>query len=95
MREAELKQTDAGLVPDSEGWFVLPSRDARWFETPGMGFGLSLTGADGREAETLFPMLGMAIRVMQPGLPSTTYHWETEQEDFPVLAGEAVLIVEG
>jgi hypothetical protein len=29
-------------------------------------------------------MLGMAIRVMGPGEPST-YHWETEQEDFLVL----------
>ena len=40
-------------------------------------------------------MLGMAIRVMGPGEPSTTYHWETEQEDFLVLAGEGLLIVEG
>jgi mannose-6-phosphate isomerase-like protein (cupin superfamily) len=95
MREAELKQTEAGLVPDSEGWFVLSSRDARWFERPGMGRGLPLTGADEHEAETFFPMLGMAIRVMQPGEPSTTYHWETEQEDFLVLDGEAILIIEG
>jgi hypothetical protein len=95
MWEAELKQTDAGLVPDSEGWFVLDARAARWFETPGMGCGLPLTGADEHEAETFFPMLGMAIRVMQPGQPSTIYHWETEQEDFLVLAGEAILIVEG
>jgi uncharacterized cupin superfamily protein len=56
---------------------------------------LPLTGADEYEAETLFPMLGMAIRVMSPGEPSTTYHWETEQEDFLVVFGEAVLIVEG
>ena len=33
-------------------------------------------------------MLGMAIRVMRPGEPSNTYHWETEQEDFLVLCGE-------
>ena len=40
-------------------------------------------------------MLGMSIRVMHAGEPSTTYHWETEQEDFLVLSGEAILIVEG
>ena len=40
-------------------------------------------------------MLGMAIRVVNPGEPTTTYHWETEQEDFLVLAGEGILIVEG
>ena len=27
-------------------------------------------------------MLGMAICVTEPGEPSGTYHWETEQEDF-------------
>lgn len=40
-------------------------------------------------------MLGMSVRVMHPGEPAATYHWETEQEDFLVLAGEALLIVEG
>jgi uncharacterized cupin superfamily protein len=40
-------------------------------------------------------MLGMAIRVVNPGEPTDTYHWETEQEDFLVLSGEALLIVEG
>jgi uncharacterized cupin superfamily protein len=37
----------------------------------------------------------MAIRVVNPGEPTDTYHWETEQEDFLVLSGEALLIVEG
>jgi uncharacterized cupin superfamily protein len=93
--EATLEETDAGLVPASTGWFVMNARDARWFERPGQGYSLPLTGSDEHEAETFFPMLGMAIRVMGPGEPSTTYHWETEQEDFLVLAGEALLIVEG
>ena len=93
--EAELEQTEAGLVPASSGWFVMNARDARWFDKPGQGYSLPLTGSDEYEAETFFPMLGMAIRVMAPGLPSGTYHWETEQEDFLVLSGEALLIVEG
>jgi uncharacterized cupin superfamily protein len=74
---------------------VLDVRDGRWWEKPGQGFSTPLTGDDERQAETLFPMLGMAIRVVRPGEPSTTYHWETEQEDFLVLAGEGLLIVEG
>jgi uncharacterized cupin superfamily protein len=93
--EADLKRTDFGLIPSSPGWFVLNARDARWFDKPGLGYSLPLTGDDEHEAEAFFPMLGMSIRVMQPGEPSTTYHWETEQEDFLVLAGEALLIVEG
>jgi hypothetical protein len=32
--EAELEQTDAGLVPTSAGWFVMSARDARWFDKP-------------------------------------------------------------
>ena len=93
--EAKLHDTDAGLVPASEGWFVMNARDARWFEWGRQGISLPLTGHDEYEAETFFPMLGMSIRVINPGQPSTVYHWETEQEDFLVLHGEAILIVEG
>ena len=93
--EARLEETEAGLVPASEGWFVVNARDARWFENPGQGHSLPLTGKTEHEAETYFPMLGMAIRVIEPGEPSTIYHWETEQEAFLVLSGEAILIVEG
>jgi uncharacterized cupin superfamily protein len=94
--EAKLKDTDAGLVPDSTGWFVMNARDARWFKWgEGRSFSLPLTGFDEYEAETFFPMLGMAIRVLEPGVPSAVYHWETEQEDFLVLHGEALVIIEG
>jgi mannose-6-phosphate isomerase-like protein (cupin superfamily) len=95
VREADLEPTDAGLVPASPGWFVLNARDARWFHRPGRGDSLPLTGCDEFEAETYFPMLGMSIQVLPPGAPNATYHWETEQEAFLVLAGEALLIVEG
>jgi len=93
--EARLKDTGAGVVPASVGWFVLNARDARWFHRPGRGDSLPLTGSDEFEAETYFPMHGMSIQVLPPGEPNGTYHWETEQEDFLVLAGEALLIVEG
>ena len=93
--EAPLEDTGTGLVPAGAGWFVMNARDARWFDRPGRGTSLPLTGANDLEAETLFPMLGMAIRVLAPGEPSTMYHWETEQEDFLVLSGEVLLIIEG
>ena len=93
--EARLEDGGAGLVPASAGWFVLNARDARWFHAPGRGDNLPLTGSDEFEAETYFPLLGMSIQVLPPGEPNSTYHWETEQEDFLVLAGEAILIVEG
>jgi uncharacterized cupin superfamily protein len=93
--EAQLERTEAGLVAASAGWFVLNAREARWFHRPGRGDSLPLTGVDEFEAETYFPMLGVSIQVLAPGEPNSTYHWETEQEDFLVLAGEALLIVEG
>ena len=93
--EAQLCDDGAGLAPAGPGWFVLNARDARWFHRPGRGDNLPLTGADEFEAETYFPMLGMSIHVLPPGEPNSTYHWETEQEDFLVLSGEAILIVEG
>jgi mannose-6-phosphate isomerase-like protein (cupin superfamily) len=93
--EARLNETDAGLVVGGEGWFVMNLEDARWLERPGQGYSLPLTGIDDFEVETYFPMLGISLRVMRPGEPSTTYHWEHEQEDFLVLAGEVVLLVEG
>ncbi|MCZ6506119.1 MAG: hypothetical protein O6834_09115 [Actinobacteria bacterium] len=82
-------------MPVSRGWFVLNAHDARRNEKPGQGFSLPLTGDNEYEAEKYFPMLGMAIRIVESGEPTTTYHWENDQEDFLVLAGEGVIIVEG
>jgi uncharacterized cupin superfamily protein len=33
--------------------------------------------------------------VLGPGEPMSMYHWEADQEDFLLLSGEALLIVEG
>ena len=95
VREADLEDTGAGLVPTSAGWFVVNAREARWFHREGRGDSLPLTGVDEFEAETYFPMLGMSLQVLSPGEPNAMYHWETEQEDFLVLSSEALLIVEG
>ena len=38
---------------------------------------------------------GINLSVLRPGEPMSMYHWEADQEDFLVLAGEALLIVEG
>jgi uncharacterized cupin superfamily protein len=93
--EAELEETEAGLLPKSKGWFIMNALETRWFDKPGQGHAASLTGYDEYEAETFFPMLGMSIRVAGPGEVTTTYHWETEQEDFLVLSGEGIAIIEG
>ena len=92
--EAPLEETDEGLVPGGAGWFVLNARDARWSSRPGKQ-SVSFTGKTDWEADTLFPQLGVNLAVLEPGEPNSMYHWETEQEAFLVVSGEALLIVEG
>jgi len=42
-----------------------------------------------------FPEFGFNIHVLEPGQPNGKYHSENAQEDFLVLAGECLLILEG
>jgi uncharacterized cupin superfamily protein len=87
--EAPLERTEHGLVPNGEGWYVLNARDAPWRHAEGRGAVSELEG------ELEFPQLGINLFVLEPGNPMSMYHWEADQEDFLVLAGEALLIVEG
>jgi uncharacterized cupin superfamily protein len=88
---ASLRHTEHGLVPDSEGWFVLNARDARWSHAPGRTAVCEFEG-DGAAA---FAQLGVNLSVLEPGQAMARYHWEADEEDFLVLSGEALLIVEG
>src|SRR4029077_1422804 len=47
------------------------------------------------EGESRFPKLGFNIGVLEPGQPACMYHGEDDEEDFLVLAGECVLLIEG
>jgi uncharacterized cupin superfamily protein len=87
--EAPLEPTEHGLVPKGEGWFVVNAREASWLERPGRGFRC------GFEGEPEFPQLGVSLYVLEPGEPIGMYHWESDQEGFLVLDGDALLIVEG
>ena len=86
--EAPLKQTEHGLFAGGEGWFVLNTRDLRWWYR-GHGLEAGLSG-DGD-----FPQVGIGLTVLVAGEPMAMYHWESDEEDFLMLAGEALLIVEG
>jgi len=87
--EAPLQRVDGGVVPTGEGWFVLNAREARWLDGQ---FG-AYTRFEGEQAR--FAQLGFNIGVLQPGQPACYYHGEDEQEDFLVLAGECLLLIEG
>jgi uncharacterized cupin superfamily protein len=88
MPEATLQQTENGLVPHGEGWYVLNAREAKWLHSHGAG---SYCGFEG---DVRFPELGINLNVMGPGEPMAMYHTENAQEAFLVLSGEALLIVE-
>jgi uncharacterized cupin superfamily protein len=72
---------------------VLNARDARWYHTDGRTAVCVFEGeGDGPGA---FRQLGINVSVLQPGEVMAMYHWEADQEDFLVLAGEALLVIEG
>jgi uncharacterized cupin superfamily protein len=88
--EARLVSSESGgLMPEEEGWFVLNARDARWLEGE-LG---KYCPFEGKEAR--FAQLGINVNVLAPGEPMTMYHRENAEEDFLVVAGECVLVVEG
>jgi uncharacterized cupin superfamily protein len=86
--EAPLEQTEFGLVPKGDGWFVVNAKEARWGEHQAFGSGTSFEG------EPEFAQLGINISVIEPGQPLCLYHRESAQEDFLVLWGEGRLLVE-
>jgi uncharacterized cupin superfamily protein len=88
--EAPLERTEDGLLPGGEGWFVLNAREAEWRVWEGLGKWPRLEGA-----RPMFPQLGLGLTVLDPGERLAMYHWERDQEDFLVLHGEALAIVEG
>ena len=90
--ESQLESTEHGLVPKGKGWFVLNAREAPWIEREGRGAYCEFEGFDD-EADS--SQLGINLTLLGSAEPMAMYHWEADQEDFLVLAGEALLIVEG
>ncbi len=90
MAEARLEQSEYGRVAAGEGWFVVNVRDAAWVTSEHFADACIFEGGPAP-----FAQAGYTLAVLQPGEPSALYHWEDDQEDFLVLAGECVAIVEG
>ena len=86
--EAELVETDAGLKPTEDGWFIVNLADATAFASKDAGHAWLFEG------EHRFPHFGINVHVLQPGEPSCKYHAEEGQEAFLVFQGECVLVVE-
>jgi uncharacterized cupin superfamily protein len=77
----------AASVPD---WFVVNVAEAPAYRHSVAGAYIPF-----EDREDRFPDFGINIHVLQPGEPNGKYHSEDAQEDFLVLAGECLAIIEG
>ncbi|HKN63985.1 MAG TPA: cupin domain-containing protein [Gaiellaceae bacterium] len=68
-------------------WFVRNLREMKWWDRGARGSVVDLVDDDDAQ-------VGVNLFVLGPGQPMSMYHWEADQEDFLVLSGEALLIVE-
>ena len=100
IEEARLEAVESGLAPVTAGWFVLNARDAAWMNNEATEACCIFESDDfvlrGRPdlSEYVKPGAGFALRVLRPGQPSGMYHAESVQEDFFVVMGECIAIVE-
>jgi quercetin dioxygenase-like cupin family protein len=88
--EARLEQLDTGLAPVTDGWFVVRVPDAAWVRNETRGEACIFESDD-----VSFPHVGFTLAVIQPGQVPGQYHREANQENFLVLSGECILLIEG
>jgi quercetin dioxygenase-like cupin family protein len=89
VEEARLEPRDAGLTPVTDGWFVVSIPEAAWMTNEAFGAACVFEGGD-----VLFPNVGFTLVVLHPG-QAGMYHREANQENFLVLAGACLLLIEG
>ncbi len=90
VEQARLEPRDEGLTAVTDGWFVVSIPEAPWVTNDMLGAACIFEGD-----QAPFPDIGYTIAVLQPGQAGGRYHHEANQEDFLVLAGECLLLVEG
>jgi uncharacterized cupin superfamily protein len=70
--------------------FVMNLADA-----PAFGHSRRATIIDFEDDDAPWPDTGVNVQIMQPGQPNGRYHSEPVQEDFLVLQGECIVILDG
>jgi uncharacterized cupin superfamily protein len=100
IEEAQLEDVGSGLAPVGAGWFVVNAGEAAWVRNEALGGRCVFEStervlAERRDVEPQrFPHTGFTLAVLEPGKPSGMYHAESYQEDFLVLAGTCLLVIE-
>jgi uncharacterized cupin superfamily protein len=100
IEEARLEEVGSGLAPVSPGWFVVKVSEAAWVRNDAFGGRCAfesnprvLAERPGIEPQQ-FAEIGFTLAVLEPGKPTGMYHAESSQEDFLVLTGTCLLLVE-
>jgi uncharacterized cupin superfamily protein len=100
VEKARLEDVGSGLAPVSPGWFVVNTAQAAWVRNDSFGgrcvFESSprvLAERTGVEPQ-MFDQMGFTLAVLEPGKPNGMYHAESSQEDFLVLTGTCLLVIE-
>ncbi|HET7429426.1 MAG TPA: cupin domain-containing protein [Gaiellales bacterium] len=88
--EAPMEDGPSGRKPAGDGWFIVNARDAEWLENEKFGYGVVFESSAAQ-----FPHYGINVQVLMPGQPNCYYHAEEGQEDFLVLSGECLVLIEG
>jgi quercetin dioxygenase-like cupin family protein len=100
VEEAPLEDVGSGLAPAGSGWFVVNAGDAVWVRNESFGARCVFEASPRVLAERpdleprQFLDTGYTLAVLEPGKPTGMYHAESAQEDFLVLAGECLLVIE-
>jgi uncharacterized cupin superfamily protein len=98
--EAKLEDVGSGLAPVSPGWFVVNTAEAAWVSNEAFGGRCVFESTPRVLAERpdvepqWFTETGFTLAVLEPGKPSGMYHAESYQEDFLVLSGTCLLVIE-
>src|SRR6476659_5052126 len=86
--EARLEETESGLKPVSEGWFVVNVGETGWAVHDAFGSGCTFEGRDAQ-----FKQLGINVNVVEPGQPLCLYHCPAGTEHVIVGSGDGLAIV--
>ena len=87
--EAPMEDGPDGRKPAGDGWFIVNARETPWIHNEKFGAGVLFEGSQ------QFPHYGINVQVVWPGQPNCYYHAEEGQEDFLVVSGECLVLIEG
>jgi len=100
VEEARLEDVGSGLAPVSPGWFVVNVVEAAWVRHDAFGGRCVFESTERvlQERPDLepqhFDQVGYTLAVLEPGKPTGMYHAESSEENFLVLVGECLLLIE-